>query len=327
MKVFEEYSNNNVWEYEYPIIQEYKPHLQNKNNSFLLDLCLKIRAYHFGILKKAKEDFIYKNLKAKSALIFVKHEKEIYGIKNIRRVENYVNSWYKASFEDKTSEEIKALMLNEELMRMKPKDNDAITLYQEFKNEWLLLYDDLRYKLAINLKRDYNLSATQVCNISKLLFKEVLFLANNGINQNYAPIVRYLEDSIEYYLPIFLYDLGLVKAKSNELPILRKSTTIKYNSACNRCSKRLYLRGKSHYCSQRVNRSCFNAKRKEDRSSGFPEAILRTKNSCENCGNYSSLNSTHKINHIQRQFCYKKCWESFRKRLYRHRVRHQSLAS
>ncbi len=317
-----------VWRYNLPLIENYKPLLVHRDNAILLDLSLKIQAYDFGIRMQARTDFRNDWFSYHTEEGYIERSDE-------REVETKVNNSFQSSFENIRSKKIKSLVLEAELMHtpskvepLEPERSEKPPLRKE-----ITLNDDLeqvyhpnrfgsnRQDIAKNLKEEFLLSNDVISRIQYLAFDEVVSLVNRKYNsdflsKNITSLIQFLERSIEIYFPLFLKDLKW-NGKVLLLSEFRKSSRQHFNTACHRCGKRLFKKNNKQCCTRSENRSCYETRFKENRDSGFPMTILRTRNKCDNCGIYSSLNNIHKYEGIQRQFCSSKCWETFRKREYR----------
>ena len=328
--------NGKVWNSNLPLIESFKPLLFHKGNAILLDLSLKIQAYDFGVLKQAIADFEKSNLEGKSVKDFVKQEKETYSEKEIKKIKERVDKSFKSSFDNERSKKAKELVLNEELSYIIPvgsgsKNRVSNENYQQssikgdFKKNWLPQYNSLRKDKAKKLQKELIIDNSFIGNLQYLTFKEVISLANKkttlySSNEEFsiklANLIGFLERSIEVYFKKFIQDLEL-NDNGVLLLDLRRSTRLRFNTVCWRCGGLLYRKDGKHYCTRGENRCCYEARFKENRRSEFPEAILRTKNKCDNCGKHSSLNHIHKYKGEQMQFCSNRCWETFRKREWR----------
>ena len=304
--------NQLVLNYNGPLIDSYKPLLTNKKNSYLLDLVLKIQAYDFGVLMQAKSDFKSDN----NAYVPEKDE--------IREAEFKIKKFYRSSFDNEKSEKIKKLAFENALMHIK---TEGVSLDDDFRKAYLKKekYLELRRKASFSLKQEFFLDSSSVYNLVRFAFKEVVSLANRKTtlcfsNKEFsiklADFIGFLERSIEIYYKKFIQDLGL-KSKGDSLLDFRINVKQRYNTVCWSCGTSLFKTDNRHYCTRSENRVCYEARLKESREIGFPEVILRTKNKCENCGKHSSLDNIHRLRGIERQFCSKRCWEAFRKRVWR----------
>lgn len=302
-----------VIDYSYPLIQKYKPYLTHQDNTFLLDLCINIMAYDFAFLMQARADFTQNNLEGKRVEDFVNEEKEIYGNKNIKRVISSANNNFRSSFDNQRSKKIKELIVAENLMRMVPGDEESISLYDDFRKNWFPQYNPSRKNIAFKTKEKFHLTDDLIRKLQILAFDEIVNLANKKQKEIYKEIVEFLELAIVIYFPIFFKDLYM-RNRTVSLLTFRKNTKRRYNTVCNHCGLQLYKKDNKYYCTRKENRSCYLTRFKEVRNSGFPKAILRTKNRCDNCNAYSSLDYTHNHKGKAMQFCSDQCWEVFRKR-------------
>lgn len=321
MKAYEEYSktalNSGV---------DYKQDLIHKDRIFLLELCYQIIAYNVGTLMQAWKDYPRKNFQSKSIINLITKETEYYGEDSIKEARNKVDNQFSSSFDNKYSEKIKALNLTAELIHIIPTDEgareEAKTLNEDFQKEWLpKFYNRLREGSAKSLRIKFKLNDKTLSDLRLLAFDEIISLVNRRKQTNKS-LIQLLEQSIEVYFPMFLNDLG-IRNKTN-LVSFRKNSEYKFNTVCYRCGLKLLKKDKKHYCTRKENRSCYNARFKEDRDSGFPEAILRTKNKCDNCGKeHSPLNYIRTLKDNKLQFCSEYCettgYETMRKRLQRAR--------
>lgn len=320
-----------VWDYNLPLIESYKPLLVHKDRAILLDLSLKIQAYDFGIRMQARTDF--------SDDWFLRYAEEGYIEENdAKEVKTKVNQSFQSSFDNERSEKIKNLVLGAELIhapsKVEPLPNqdgepplkNEVSLYDDFVQAYLpAFFRSRRQYAAKSLKRELQLSEDIVSQIQPLAFNEIISLVNRkstlchldqNSSVNIGSVVGFLERSIAIHFAGFLRDLGL-EHEIVSLLALRKNTKHPFNTLCWRCSRPLFKKDNKHYCTRRENRCCYEARLKEKKQSGFPVAILRTKNRCDNCGRYSSFNHIHKHKGQQMQFCSNRCWETYRKRKWR----------
>lgn len=323
-----------VWNYNRTLIKRYKRLLPHKNRAVLLDLSLKIQSYDFGILMQAKADFRKNNLENKSIKDFIKQEEETYSKSKISKIKKKVDKFFKSSFDNERSNKIKDLVLNENLSYIIPfesenyiseEDYQPVSLKGDFEENLLPQYNRLRENKAKTLQKKLNLTENFILKLHSLAFDEIVSMANrkstlHNLNRNLsvstASVIAFLEQSIKLHFPNFLRDLGFGH-KVVSLVTLRNNSQQRFNTVCWRCNKPLFKRDNKHYCKKREKRSCYEARLKESKQSGFPAAILRTKNKCDNCDRYSSHNNIHKHEGVQMQFCSDRCWETFRKRVFR----------
>ena len=318
IQVYEKYSTIalNSWA---DVLQENKQDLIHKDRIFLLELCSQIMAYDAGILMQAWKDYPSKNLQAKSIIDHVTNNIKYFGKVSVKEARNRTDNQFRSSFDNIYSEKIKDLNLTAKLMHIIPTDKgvreEARTLNEDFYKEWVpKFHSKIRVDSAKSLKVRFNLSDMIIYNLQLLAFDEIESLVN-GKNQVNKNLIQRLERSIERYFPMFLKDLGI--SNKTNLRLLRKDSKHQFNTACHRCGLRLLKKDNKHYCNQKENRSCYNAKFKEDRDSGFPEAILETKNKCAYCKRPSSLSFIHTHRKLEMQFCSNRCWETYRKRDFR----------
>lgn len=231
-----------------------------------------------------------------------------------------VNLYFRSSFDNDRSERLKNIMLDRELMEIRPSEEDAISLYDDYRGDWQKEYSPIRKNIAINLENKYPIKPSK--NVFIDISEIILRLVNdNVIRENIftKSLIELLERGITTYLPQFYSDLG-IKIPAVSLIGIRKQTQDKYNTLCRRCGKPLFKKNSKHYCTRSENRECYDARYKEERNPGMPTVISRTKNHCDNCGKYSSHNYIHKLSDMEMQFCSDKCWETYRKRVYRKRI-------
>lgn len=325
---------NRVWDYNLQLIDGYKRLLSYRKNTILLDLSLAIQAYDFGILMQARTDFRNKNLENKSVKDFIKQEKETYDKKSVRKLEEKVDNSFKGSFDNERSEKIKGLVLDEELSYITSLESldwesgenyQPMSLKSDFEENWLPQYNHLRKDKAQELQKELNLTTSFISNLQSTTFDEIVSLSNGksslyhldrNLSIGMGSVIGFLERSIMIYFPTFFRDLKF-EYKTASLLTLRRNAKQRFNTICWQCSHPLFKKDNKHYCTRNENRSCYEARFKEDRDSGFPTAILRTKNNCDRCGKRSSLNHIHKLDGQQMQFCNNRCWEDYRKMKYR----------
>lgn len=325
---------NRVWDYNLSLIDGYKRFLSHKKHAVLLDLSLAIQAYDFGILMQARTDFRNKNLENKSVKDFVKQEKEVYDKKRVRKLEEKVNNSFESSFENERSKKIKGLILDEELSYITPSESrdwgsgesyQSMSLRKDFKENLLPQYIPLRKDKAKKLQKEMNLTNDFIYNLQFSTFDEIVGLSNRKSTPYHfdrnpsismGSVIGFLERSIMIHFPTFFRDLRF-EHKTASLLTLRRNAKQRFNTVCWRCGHPLFKKDNKHYCTRSENRSCYEARFKENQDRGFPVAILRTKNKCDRCGKRSSLNYIHKLNSRQMQFCSNRCWEDYRKTKFR----------
>jgi hypothetical protein len=317
MKMYEHYRDvffrGNAFKFS-----EYKK-LLSREDRYIVSLLFEIEAYHAGFTMQIWNDFRKINLELKknqTLADFIKDEGN-YRKKDIGDMAKKVDSYFKSSFENANSEKLKALMFDRELMFIKPKNEGAVALETDFQENWIKEYRDKRNRIASGISNKYQLGGCD--HLFLRVFNMVLRLANNPslIEEAFTKsLVRLLEQGIEIYLPIFYRDLE-ISTVNPSLIELRKQFTKKHNTLCWKCGKPLLKINKSHYCTRFECRNCYIARNKDLRDPGLPSVILRTKNKCDRCKRYSSLNYIHKLGGVWRQFCSNRCWETFRKACYR----------
>ena len=318
MDVFEQNSKQ-VWETYYPFIQQSKQYLSCQENGILLDLCLEIQSYNLGIKTQARYDFRKKELPK-----FFNRDGRNYNKKLLEEMaNNKVQNYYRTSFDNKYSEEIKKLFIYEEFLHIKRANSSLAEEMQDYTD---FEFAKKRKKIVRRLKKNLNLSKEFILALQQTAFNEILNLLKSELKIEHIQLITYLNTAIEIYFRIFLRDLGF-KANVFSLTDLRLNTKQQYNTVCYRCYKYLFKKDNTHYCTQRENRSCYNARVKEIRNPILSSVILRTKNNCENCGCHASLDFIYKHRGVQRQFCSDRCWERYRKRDYRYRKKILFLAS
>lgn len=302
--------------------QGYRNLLSNKDK-FLIDFLLDLEASNIGFAMQIWNEFKKKNLdikKGKSIKSFV--EDEVFYRKNdIADLENKVELYFQSSFDNKYSKKLKALMLDRELMCIRPTNEGAVSLMDDYLINWQKEYKHKRKTEALKLHDKYKISKDK--NILLLrVFNILLFLVNDRKQDDpyLKDVVILLERSIEKLLPEYFRDLDYDDAYIT-LTSLRKQVTEKYNTLCWQCGKQLYKKNSHHYCSRAENRTCYLARYKEERNSEFPSSILRTKNRCDKCGAMASLDHIHKVRGVEMQFCSVRCWEAYRKTVYRKNIK------
>ena len=277
-------------------IKNFNALVRNKKDRNIFYLGIRVLAYDGAFKMQARSD----------------HKKKI-SLRNIREMEKKVDSYFKSSFRPDQRyyhEQIRQNLIIAELIR----DN-----YESYEEEQFLLeYDDKRRVFASELLQECNIKTKNAKNISVLAFNKIIELANKKISGDLTTIriecVRFLEDCIEHYFPILLKDLGLGKRVKLLIELRRKYVAKKFNTICNRCGKSLCKKNTRRFCTKLENRICYEAILKDKKTPPLPEVILRTKNLCDFCKKYSSLNNIHRVNKMPMQFCSKKCYEAFRKR-------------
>lgn len=323
MKIYENYrdrfSRANAFK-----LPEYKK-LLKREDEYIIDLLFEIEAYHAGFTMQIWHDFRKINLELKinqTLIDFIKDEGN-YDENDVIDMVKKVDSYFKSSFENANSEKLKELMLERELMFIKPRNEDAVTLEEDYQENWIKIYENSRNKIALDISEKYQIKGKVGLFIK--IFNQVTMLANNSslLENTYTKsLIRLLEQGVETYLPMFYRDLRKNALKAS-LDNYRKNETQEYNTQCWRCGKPLFKKNGNHYCTRFENRSCYIERFNDMRNPGMPSVIQRTKNLCDRCKTWSSLNFIHKLGRIEMQFCSKKCWETFRKA----QARNKNIAS
>lgn len=100
-----------------------------------------------------------------------------------------------------------------------------------------------------------------------------------------------------------------------------RSANNKDNTVCKYCGNVLSRINKLNKCTSRENRKCYKLRIiNEVHDQKIIETSIKTKNLCANCHIRSSLKHIHTIKKHNYQFCSKKCYETFKKRTFRHSV-------
>lgn len=301
---------------------QYKRYLNNEGK-YLTDLLLEIQAYDVGFRMQVWYDYKHKNWeikRGKGIKDYVEETRDEYDENEVKEKKVNVNSYFQSSFENKMSEKIKNLMLERELMYISPKvdprqKETGQPLMDDFTKNWPPFYKEKRLQKATEIKRRYELSDTSC--LANKIFDQIIYLSNKGSTAKYVKdTVALFENGIEVFLPMFLSDLS-DPYKVHELTNLRKSSNARYNTLCWRCGKPLIKKNNQHFCTRFENRDCYINRYKEIRTLEIPLVISRTKNKCDRCRNKSPLNYIHKLNGQEMQFCSNRCWETYRKAVYR----------
>ncbi len=326
---------NEIIEANEPQTGEFKALVTDEKSQSIVDLGIRVLAYDGAFLMQARFDYKKRELGGKSVSDFVR-SKETMDENAIRETEKRVDRYFKSSFrpeQKRYHDQIKQIFIDAELERVKPlergmqswnpddKDNssEALSIFEAFNKEFLPRYKKRRKMFATKLVRYFNLKKEWINDIQIKAFNIIVDLANKKISSS-SKIVRikciqYLEDCIEHYFPILLEDLDLVQHKVELMELRKKSGRGDFNTVCNRCGKHLLKRSRLRFCTKIKNRICYEMRRKENKKSPWPKKILMTKNLCQNCGKYSSLDHVHGYKGlIEEQFCNQACYEAFRKR-------------
>lgn len=153
--------------------------------------------------------------------------------------------------------------------------------------------------------------------LTKNIFKELLNILNKKkeLSDKENKIAMFLQNLLTYYLPNVL-TMSNVVGNCN-ICTLRKMpeySTVKYNSLCLNCYKRLKRKSSKPYCSNRDSNSCYKEKTKKG-SYSLPQEICIIK--CCNCSKTIKKFIIHKIDLIPFKFCSERCYETYRKRIKR----------
>ena len=319
---------NGIIEANEPQIGEFKALVTDDESQSIIDLGIRVLAYDGAFLMQARSDYKEQELEGKSVSGFLRSER-IMGEDAIREIEKKVNSYFKSSFrpdQQQYHEQIKQILIDAKLERTtygyyEDNPTKAMSLFNTFNEHFLLLpkYKERRKAFALKLLRDFNIKIEKANTIQVKAFDTIVDLANQKIANNLKMIrikcIQYLEDYIEHYFPILLKDLKLNRYIRRLAGIRKASDKNSFNTVCNRCGRPLLKRGRLRFCTKKENRKCYEARRKEGKKLPWPKKILMTKNMCQNCKKYSSLNYVYKRKGlIQEQFCSRACYEKFRKR-------------
>lgn len=319
MKHFKE-NYRKLYESDLCFITKFQPLIHDKRTISILKLIACIRAYDFGIFMQAQKDYKIRVLENKTPQTFVLTDDYAkYNKAEVRRTMTQEQVAFRSSFENERSEKIKELNIGRIVSKIKQEDTNT-SLDDDFKGFLLTKYKKRHIAQAKKIARKIiQEKVFKLEELPALAYKEVLFLSNktyqNKARQLLAKsMVGYLERGITRHFPLLLKDLN-ANFKAPLLIHLRKESKNRYNTMCQRCGKKLKKITDRTVCTREENRSC--AESKELPTTGLPMVISRTKNRCDNCKKFSSLNHIHKTSGVERQFCSNRCRETFRKRVAR----------
>lgn len=297
----------------------------NKNTLRLLHIIAETKAYPIGIRDAAREKYLRDVWEVSSLAKLSKNEDFYESVQNPQRkitIESSSSniSWNKrfervhGAYINMRKEPIpidESVMSDEESEQLGDKEK-MLSPIKQVEEKYIPLFDPYRKQQALQIKNKYSITKDFI----HTTYQEILRIVS-GSNEDCTDkiaVIKMIEIvGIESGLLDLYKDLGWFESYI-PLSILRRNTRTGPNTICHSCGNAINLQHANHYCTQQLNRSCYEQRKRDEREREKEFKFARSNKKCVRCGQDAVYKKSRKIRKIIHHFCSKQCYESYRKK-------------